>query len=160
MSFNPLQNKGYFRAAALCSKSEQNSFKIKNKLLIWGLSEKEAISVLERLKEKKFIDENRYTESFVFDKFKFNKWGKTKIAYQLRHEQISETLIESSICNIKENDYRNTLLKLIMAKNESLKEPDLYKRRAKLFRFAQSRGFESEIVYSVTEEVINRTLAS
>ena len=154
MSFNPLQDKGYFRAAALCSKSEQNSFKIKKKLLKLGLSEKEAMSVLEKLKKDKFIDENRYTESFVRDKFKFNKWGKIKIAYQLRHEQISESLIESYICNIKETDYHNTLLKLIMTKNKNLKETDLYKRRAKLFRFAQSKGFESEIVYSVIEEVL------
>jgi len=154
MSFNPLQDKGYFRAATLCSKSEQNSFKIKKKLLKLGLSEKEAMSVLEKLKKDKFIDENRYTESFVRDKFKFNKWGKIKIAYQLRHEQISESLIESYICNIEENDYHNTLLKLIMTKNKNLKETDLYKRRAKLFRFAQSKGFESEIVYSVIEEVL------
>jgi len=154
MSFNPLQDKGYFRAAALCSKSEQNSFKIKKKLLKLGLSEKESMSVLERLKKDKFIDESRYTESFVRDKFKFNKWGKIKITYQLRQEQISESLIEASICNIQENDYHKTLLKLIMDKNKNLKEPDLYKRRAKLFRFAQNRGFESEIVYSVTEEVL------
>ena len=154
MSFNPLQDKGYFRAAALCSKSEQNSFKIKKKLLKLGLSEKESMSVLERLKKDKFIDESRYTESFVRDKFKFNKWGKIKITYQLRQEQISESLIEASICNIQENEYHKTLLKLIMDKNKKLKETDLYKRRAKLFRFAQNRGFESEIVYSVTEEVL------
>ena len=154
MSFNPIQDKVFFRAANLCSKSEQNSFKVKKKLLKWGLSKEETISVLERLKKEKFIDENRYTECFVRDKFKFNKWGKRKIAYKLRHEQIPESLIESSIFKIKENDYRNTLLKLIIAKNKSLKEPDLNKRRAKLFRFAQSRGFEPEIVYSVTEEAL------
>lgn len=154
MSLNPIQDKSYIRAAALCSKSEQNLFKTKNKLLRWGLSKEEAIPVLERLKEEKFIDENRYAESFVRDKFKFNKWGKTKIAYQLRLEQISESLIKSSICKIKENDYRNTLLKLIIDKNKSLKDPDSYKRRAKLFRFAQSKGFESEIIYSVTEEIL------
>jgi len=154
MSYNPLQNKGFFRAAALCSKSEQNSFKINNKLLTMGLSKKEAIQVLERLKKENFIDESRYTESFVRDKFKLNKWGKIKIAYQLRREQISESLIESYICKIKQNEYRNTLLELIMEKNESLKEPDMYKRQAKLFRFAQNRGFESEIIYSVTEEVL------
>jgi len=153
MSFNTIQNKSYFRAAALCSKSEQNSFKIKNKCQKWGLSEKEANLVLNRLIEEKFIDELRYTKSFVRDKFKFNKWGKTKITYQLRHEQITESLIESSICNIKEKDYRNTLLQLITTKNKSIKEPDMYKRRAKLFRFAKSRGFESEIIYSVTEEL-------
>jgi len=154
MSFNPLQDKSYFRAAAICSKSEQSSFKTKKNLLKWGLSIEEATPVLEKLKEENFIDESRYTKSFVRDKFKFNKWGKTKIAYRLRLEQISESLIKSSICKIKENDYRNTLLKLIIDKNKSLKDPDIYKRRAKLFRFAQSKGFESEIIYSVTEEIL------
>ena len=154
MPFNPIQDKSYFRAAAICSKSEQNLFKTKKNLLKWGLSKEETIPVLEKLKEEKFIDESRYTESFVRDKFKFNKWGKTKIAYRLRLEQIPESLIKSSICKIKESDYRNTLLKLIIDKNKSLKDTDSYKRRAKLFRFAQSKGFESEIIYSVTEEIL------
>jgi len=154
MSFNTIQSKSYIRAATLCSKSEQNLFKIKNKLLRWGLSNEETISVLERLKEEKFIDEKRYAESFVRDKFKFNKWGKTKIACQLRFEQIPEDLINSSISIINKKEYRCTLLKLIEDKNNSIKEPDKYKRQAKLFRFAQSKGFESEITYSVIKDVL------
>jgi len=153
MQLNNQQHDAYLRAAAACSRAERNSAKINQKLQDWGLSQEEAAPVLEKLTVEKFIDDERYSRSYVRDKFRFNKWGKVKITYQLRMEKISGAIIESALEEIADSDYRETLAGLIKEKNKSLKAANPYDRKAKLFRFARSRGFEAELIYPAIDEV-------
>ena len=156
MQLNNQQHDAYLRAAALCSKYEKSSTGIYQKLLNWGLNQEETVPVLEKLTAEKFIDDERYSRSYVRDKFRFNKWGKVKITYHLRMEKIPGAIIESALEEIEENNYRETLAGLIKEKNKNLQAANPYDRKAKLFRFAQSRGFEAGLIYPVIDEVIAR----
>ena len=40
------------------------------------------------LELEKYLDNLRFAISFVHDKFRFNKWGKIKLAYALRQKQV------------------------------------------------------------------------
>ncbi len=153
MEFTNLQHDSYMRAAALCSRSERSSASIYQKLKDWGLNEDEAIPVAERLIREKFINDERFSRSYVRDKFRFNKWGKIKIAYCLRMEKIQPPVIESALEEIDGPDYRETLSALLKEKNKSIKSSDPYERKAKLFRFAQGRGFETELIHTVLNDL-------
>ena len=147
MEFTNLQHDSYLRAAALCSRSERSSASILKKLKDWGLNEDEAAPVAERLAREKFIDDERFSRSYARDKFRFNKWGKIKIAYCLRMEKIQPPIIELALNEIDAPDYRETLAALLKEKNRGLKSSDPYERKARLFRFAQGRGFETELIH-------------
>jgi len=149
MGFNNLQKETYQRAALLCSRSEKCSWKIEQKLLDWGLSPDEAKPVLKKLISEKFIDDNRFSRSYVRDKFRFNNWGKIKIAYLLRAEKIPGTIIDWAIAEIEDENYLEILTKLLQEKNKTVKAVNPYERRARLFRFAQGRGFEPELIHRV-----------
>ena len=94
------------RAAALCSRSEQAPADIRVKLLQWGLSADEASHVLDQLTSQGFIDEQRYAQAFVNDRFAFNGWGRVKIAHQLRLKGISSELINEAMNLLDEEKYR------------------------------------------------------
>lgn len=154
MDFNNKQKEAYSRASAMCSKAEKCSNAVSRKLLDWGMAPDEAMAVLKRLIAEKFIDDERFARSYVRDKFRFNKWGKIKIATMLRVEKIDAAIIELSLAEIDENDYRETLFNLISDKNKSIKTTNQFERKGKLFRFAQSRGFETDLIYERIGELL------
>ena len=146
------QKEAFSRAAAICSRAEKSPGSIQQKLMQWELSEEEAGLVMQQLFQEKYLDEERFARSYVRDKFRFNQWGRVKIAYQLKAEKISAPVIEHALETIDEADYRETIRKLVNEKIRKTKAPDPYDLKAKVFRFVQSRGFETELVFSVYEE--------
>jgi len=132
------------KASEICSRSEKCAFDIELKCREWQLSSEETTQLTAYLLQEKFIDHQRYAGSFVNDKFRFNKWGKIKLAYMLRQKHLEDRVVQHALSGIPEDAYREVLLDLLSAKAKTLKAMDAYTRRSKLLAFAQSRGFEVE----------------
>lgn len=147
------QNTAYDKAAFLCSRSEHCSSDIQEKLKLWGLSAEDTDLVIAKLIEEKYIDDERFARAYVKDKFRFNHWGKQKIAFMLRSKNISVEIMELAFEEIEDVGYSNELRKLLTDKEKSIKAKDLYDKRNKLMRFAMGRGFESGQIYAVLKEL-------
>jgi len=147
------QATAYDKAAFLCSRSEHCTSEIQEKLKLWGLSVEDAEPVIEKLKEEKYLDDERFARAYTKDKFRFNHWGKQKIAYMMRSKQISPEIMELAFEEIEDEGYSEELRKLLTDKEKSVKAKDKYDKRNKLMRFAMGRGFESEGIYKVLKEL-------
>jgi len=148
------QSEAFNRAAALCSRSEKCSADILTKLAHWGVDEANAEAVLKQLTGEKYVDDERFARSFVRDKFRLNKWGKIKIAYQLRAKHMDSKTIDNAMNEIDDEAYWELLTELITEKNKSVKGTNRYDRKAKLIRFAQARGFEMDLIYRAIDELL------
>lgn len=155
-TFKDKQQEAFQRAAVICSKAEKSSGSIFRKLKEWELSEEEALPVIKKLQSEKFIDDERYARSYAQDKFRFNKWGKIKIAYNLRAEKIETRLIDNALDEIDDEEYYAVLEELLASKNQGIRSVNLYDKKAKLFRFARGRGFETDLIYSVLNEILKK----
>lgn len=145
--------KAYDKAAAICARQEQCVSMVRDKLVKWEVEEADRTQILKRLVEEKFIDEQRYTGFYVRDKARFNRWGKTKITWQLRRKGIAPEMISEALASIPANEYNDNLLDLLKQKKRQLKVDDPYKRRASLMRFAASRGFSFDEIKCALEIV-------
>ena len=85
------------------------------------------------------------------DKFRFNKWGKIKISYALKQKGISVELINTSLNTIDDGEYEEMLASILKTKLKGLKYEFEYEKQGKLFNFAQSRGFESQVIYRIVK---------
>ncbi len=141
------------KAMAICSKKEYCKAEIVQKLQKWNLEEKHINSLINKLLEDNFINEERYAEAFVKDKFRFNKWGKIKIKSHLRLKKIEEDLIYKALNLIDDEDYTNTIENLVLSKKKSIKARNDFEQKQKLLRFLAQRGFEPGLV----SEIIDRT---
>jgi regulatory protein len=92
--------------------------------------------------EEKYIDDKRYAEAFVRDKYRFNKWGRIKIAQGLRMKGIDSETISNAMETINETEYLSILRDLIKTKRKSIRGKNDYEINGKLARFATGRGFE------------------
>ncbi len=134
------------KAMALCSKSEKCISEIKQKLYDWGVEPDDKQKIIDYLVSERFIDESRFVNYYVRDKFKFNQWGKVKIGFMLKAKQLPPDLIAEALNNIDEETYIEQLERMLTEKARKTKLTDAYDRKAKLIRFAQSRGFEYEAI--------------
>lgn len=150
---NDEQRQAFSKAAALCSRAEKSPGAIQKKLGQWGLSPEDAEPVMQLLFQQKFLDEERFACSYVRDKFRFNQWGRVKIAFHLKAEGISGSMVQLALAEIDEDAYRAMLKDLLADKIRKTKAANQYDLKAKIFRFGQSRGFEQDLILSVFEEL-------
>lgn len=142
------------RAAALCSSAEHCTADIREKLARWGVTEADSRTIIDRLVQERFIDEQRYAVAFVKDKFRFSGWGRIKMRYALQQKRIDGSDIDHALATLDEEQYNDRLLELLQAKSRSIRDDDPEARRAKLFRFAASRGFEPSLIFNALKQVV------
>lgn len=99
--------------------------------------------ILYLLKEN-YLNEERFTRSYIRGKFYIKHWGRNKIKMHLKQKQISEKLINSCLDEIDESDYEKMIRKIFedyYSKQKGMKE---YQKKSKTIKYLMSRGFEYE----------------
>ncbi len=148
----------YNRAANLCSRAEKCKLDIINKLKTWGILSDDSKEIMLLLEKNNFIDEKRYVRSFVNEKVKINKWGRLKIRASLNNKKIPKEYINKELDNINNENYINTLKKLLEQKSKTIKETNNYKKNIKLIRYAAGRGFEQELIFKIINYNNNKNI--
>jgi len=141
------------KAAAYCAQSERATSEVKEKLQKWGIQNTDIEEIIKKLIDDDFLNEQRYCNAFAKDKFRFNRWGKTKIAYMLSQKNVAKECILQTLDNIDEEEYLAVLSDLLKSKAKTIKDTDKFQKEQKLFRFAASRGFESEAIRLVVRSL-------
>ena len=130
------------KAEAYCSLSEHCKSEVLGKLQQWGAPEETWEAILNHLEKERYVDESRYATFFVRDKYRFNQWGRVKIAQALRMKHIPSACIDEAMEEIDEQEYLNILTSLLKKKVRSIKASNDYERNGKLVRFAAGHGYE------------------
>lgn len=145
--------KAFAKAQNFCIYQERSQQEIRDKIYSWGLHLKEVENIISRLIDEGFLKEERFAVAFAGGKFRIKKWGKIKIKQALKEKRITEPLIKKALSEISDSDYRKMLVKVLEAKEKTIKEKDPFKRKYKLASYAISRGYESELVWRLLGEI-------
>jgi len=140
--------------ARYCSQAERCIADVRQKLAGTELDSDAQARIIKRLTDDKFIDETRFAHGFVSDKFKFNKWGRTKIVYELKKKGISSQIINEAMEQTNDEDYLSSLSAVLVKKKSSIKASSPQEMYQKLFRFALSRGFESAAIAKILKNIL------
>jgi regulatory protein len=154
MSEEDLYKASLSKTMALCSRREYCPEDIRLKLESWGVSEDDAGRVIMILIKENFLNERRYAEAFVKDKFNYNKWGKVKIAAHLKMKKVPAGIVSSALECIDDELYRRILNELIVSHRRSVKAKNQYDLKGKLLRYGLSKGFESQLLYDIIARIV------
>ena len=142
------------KASSLCARQEYCRSDIRKKLEKWDIQPEQSEKILAELVKEQFIDESRFASFYVRDKFRFNRWGRQKIRWQLKQKEISDDDVNSALNQIDENDYRQTLKNLMKEKLRQVKDREPFKQKAALIRNAVSKGYEYEEIIPIVEQLL------
>lgn len=141
------------KAESYCALTERCVAEVEAKLKQWGATLPQAERVVAHLLKEKYVDQTRYCRAFVRDKYRFNQWGRVKIAQALYLKKMPEALIAVGMEEIDESAYEEILTKMLTQKMKSVKADSDYERVGKLIRFAVGRGFEMEVVLRCVKRI-------
>ena len=104
------------------------------------------------LKEKQFIDDDRFVQNFVRLHLMVGKSGSRKMEFQLRHYGIDKEIIEKYLSEITKDDEfirAEELAKSWLKKKTEIPPEKVYER---LGRFLLSRGFSYDIIKPILDD--------
>ena len=148
-------NEILFKMQMLCSRQERCTSEIRKKLVEYNLPAQEIDRIIEILLKENYINDERYAVAFAHDKFRFNKWGKIKIEYQLKRKGINDGYILKALESIDIKDYLHMIKSELTKKFKKDKSSSVYVLKSKLMRFGQSKGFETEHVFNIINEILD-----
>lgn len=136
------EEEGRVKAEAYCSVAERCVDDVLRKLEQWGVLSDAHEAIVAHLIKERYIDQCRFAVAFVRDKYRFNQWGRIKIAQALRMKHVASDAISEALDEIDEEEYEDILTSLLQKKSRSVKANSEYERNGKLIRFAVSHGYD------------------
>lgn len=141
------------RLMDLCSCGEYSSGEALERLRKWGITGSEAVRIVQRLIDGRFIDDERFARAFVRSKVAYSGWGRVKIRAAMVQKGIERELIDLALDEeIDEQTYYANLADALRSKARTMPEVLDSECRAKLLRFAAGRGYEPGLIMEMLPE--------
>ena len=132
-----------------CNYRDRSTKEIKTKLLDLNYSTEIIDSAISQAIELGIVDNFRFSKSFSRGKNQKNRWGKIKIAYELKNKGLNNKEITFGLESIEEKTYYKILMKSI----------EVYKRKSKnfeknkLIKHLINKGYETALVISTIKKL-------
>ncbi|MNV79435.1 recombination regulator RecX [compost metagenome] len=136
------------KAESYCVYQERAQQEVRDKLYSWGLNEEEVENVLANLISDNFLNEERFAIAYCNGKLRMKGWGKVKIKQALKAKRVSEQLIKIAFKQIDLDEYEQILNHIVDKKLREISGKNHYTVKNKVYQFALSRGFESDLIFS------------
>jgi len=140
------------KAEAYCAYQERSQQEVRDKLYGWGLHQADVEAVIADLIADNFLNEERFALAYASGRFRMKGWGRYKIKQGLMQKSVSVPLIQVALSSLNEREYREKLLSILQAKARLEKEKQPYKRKNKLFQYALSKGYESDLILELLND--------
>ncbi len=153
-SMKPHQKDAFIKLGKYCAYQERCHTEVEQKLASLGLFGEDAGEVIIELSKSGFLDEERFARAFVRGKFRLKKWGRRKIANELRQKNISDYCLKRGFEELDEAEYLATLRDLGQKYWNTLPGTgNVWARRKKTGSYLLQKGYEPELVNALLKEL-------
>lgn len=136
------------KAESYCAYQERAQQEVRDKLYEWGLHQEEIEQIISDLITENFLNEERFAKAYVLGKFRMKGWGKIKIKQHLKFKRVSDPLIKIALREIDLDEYEQKVEQIINKKSPLRSTEISLTEKAKLVRYLQSKGYESDLIFS------------
>ena len=148
------KEKAWQKIKHYCAYQERSHKEVKEKLDGFGLYKADVEMLLTQLIEENYLNEERFALAFAGGKFRMKQWGRQKIKYELKQNQVSDYCIKKALAAIDGEQYEKVLYKMATGKLNALKtEKNLLLKKRKLQQYLMQKGFETAIITKVIDEL-------
>lgn len=138
---------------AFCAYQERYHKEVVEKLQKMRMIPLAIDEIIVHLIQNNFLNEERFAQSFARGKFRYKKWGRTRIQRELKLRGLSVFIIQSALNEIDDEEYIEVFNALAEKKKNEIKEKNNWKAKRKLADYLLYRGWESDLVYDKVSEL-------
>lgn len=136
-----------------CSYQDRCHKEVHQKLRTFNIIPDGVNQIISNLISENFLNETRFSKSFVRGKFKIKNWGKFRIINELKMRNISTYNMNQGLKEIDEIEYQNKFEEIFNKKLSSLKGLDPIVKKKKILSYLLYRGWESSLIYPKIYEI-------
>jgi len=129
-----------------CTYQERCHSEISGKLRDMHMIPEATARIIAHLINNNYLNEERFARSFAKGKFHQKKWGKKRIAHELKRREISTYNIKAALQELEESPYESVLHELALKRLGQIKDTHPLKRKRKLADYLLYRGWEPQHV--------------
>lgn len=131
----------------LCARAEKSESDARRLMRGWGVDDRAAAEVLDRLVHDRFIDDARYAGAFVREKMRLSGWGEYKIRAALQRKGVARETIEEALGAADRTGMAERLRTQLERKLRLLHCETRYELKNKLMRYGLGLGYDYETVH-------------
>ncbi len=139
------------KMANYCAYQDRCHFEVEQKMREFVLIPEAKDEILLYLMRENYLNEERFTRSYIRGKFYIKSWGRNKIKMNLKQKMVPEKLINQCFDEIDEIDYAATIKKIWDSYYEKQKGLKEYQKKSKTIKYLMSRGFEYDKLIEIME---------
>ena len=109
--------------------------------------------IISELIKANYLNETRFTQSFVRGKFRIKKWGKNRILQELKVREISSFNIKLGMKEISDDNYQKTFYELFEKRRREVKQLTKTEQKKKIFSYMSYRGWENSKIYDALRDL-------
>ncbi len=143
------------KMAKYCAYQERCVKDVTDKLRSFDITQEAKDTIMAYLLDNRFVDNERFTRSFVRGKVNQSGWGVNKIRFHLMQKGIDKDMIEEALGQTDEEVYRQRLIDILKAKSKTVKAENDFEKKRKLAAYAMQKGFEGSLVWEVLKSEAN-----
>lgn len=128
-----------------CEYQDRCEAEVRRKMAQLLVPAKERDTLMEQLKEERYVDDERFAESFIRGKVNQKRWGRVKIRAELQQHGISAAIITQKMAEMDEEKYGENLH--FLAEKWKRENPD--GERAKMIRHLLSKGYTMDEISQI-----------
>ena len=135
-----------------CMYQERCIQEVKKKLTRLNVVPKSKSKIINHLIDNDYLNEVRFTKSFIQGKLRIKKWGRIKLNYELKIRGVKKFIIDEEINKISKEDYCDYFNEFSNNKIKTLKGSKEQKKRSFINYFTY-RGWENKLIYEKLNEI-------
>ena len=136
-----------------CAYQERCHKEVIAKLRTLGMIPSVIDKIISELIKANYLNETRFTQSFVRGKFRIKKWGKNRILQELKVRDISSFNIKLGMKEISDDNYQKTFYELFEKRRREVKQLTKTEQKKKIFSYRSYRGWENSKVYEALRDL-------
>lgn len=136
-----------------CAYQERCHLEVIAKLKTLGMISSVIDEIVSELIKANYLNETRFTQSFVRGKFRIKKWGKNRILRELKIRDISTFNIKLGMKEISDDSYQKTFYELFEKRRREVKQLTKTEQKKKIFSYMSYRGWENSKVYEALRDL-------
>ena len=136
-----------------CAYQERCHKEVIAKLRTLGMIPSVIDKIISELIKANYLNETRFTKSFVRGKFRIKKWGKNRILQELKVRDISSFNIKLGMKEISDDNYQKTFYELFEKRRREVKQLTKTEQKKKIFSYMSYRGWENSKVYEALRDL-------
>ena len=135
-----------------CMYQERCILEVKKKLARLQVVPKTKSKIINHLIDDDYLNEVRFTKSFIQGKLRIKKWGRIKLNYELKMRGVKKIIIDEEINKISKGDYYDYFNEFSINKIKTLKGSKEQKKRSFINYFTY-RGWENSLIYEKLKDI-------